>query len=89
MRSGSSQHEDSAETVAKAVSKAGDQQQESGRAGNVREEGVKYFKQKACPLLTGWWEGTAAFSAIFLLPLIAVVPCSTTAVRHDDKEYSV
>lgn len=46
--------------------------------------GVRYFEDKKLSLLTGWWESAAAFSAVFLLPLISVVPCSTTAVRDDD-----
>lgn len=53
-----------------------------------KPEKIKYFRRKRCPALTGWLESAAAFSAIFLLPLIAVVPCSTTAVRGDDEKYS-
>lgn len=58
---------------------------ESGGAGREGARGeVRYFEKKKAPALTGWWESAAAFSAVMLLPLISVVPCSTTAVREDD-----
>ena len=44
---------------------------------------VKYLQKKQVPWLTGWWETTCAFMAVFLLPLISVVPFSTTAERPD------
>ncbi len=56
---------------------------ERGVEGIVRGE-VRYFEKKRAPIITGWWESAAAFSAVMLLPLISVVPCATTAVRDDD-----
>ncbi len=44
---------------------------------------VRYFQRKQAPWLTGWWECTCAFMAVFLLPLISIVPFSTTAERPD------
>lgn len=44
---------------------------------------VNYFQKKQVPWLTGWWECTCAFMAVFLLPLISIVPFSTTAERPD------
>ncbi|BDA49996.1 Sterol 3-beta-glucosyltransferase [Coccomyxa sp. Obi] len=53
-------------------------------SGEVRSGGVRYFERKKVPVLTGWWESACAFGAVFLLPLISIVPCATTAVRDDD-----
>ena len=44
---------------------------------------AKYLQKKKAPWLTCWWESTCAFMAVFLLPLISVVPFSTTAERPD------
>ena len=44
---------------------------------------AKYLQKKKVPWLTCWWESTCAFMAVFLLPLISVVPFSTTAERPD------
>lgn len=53
-------------------------------SGEARRGGVRYFERKKVPVLTGWWESACAFGAVFLLPLISIVPCATTAVRDDD-----
>ena len=45
---------------------------------------VQYFRQKRAAWLTGWWESAAAFGAVCLLPLVSLVPCSTTAQRDDE-----
>ncbi len=58
--------------------RAADSCSSAQHAGNVR-----YFQRKQVPWLTGWWECTCAFMAVFLLPLISVVPFSTTAERPD------
>ena len=42
-----------------------------------------YLQKRKVPWLTGWWDCTCAFAAVFLLPLISVVPFSTTAERPD------
>ena len=55
---------------------------QTGSAAKHRRH-VKYFQEKQVPCVTGWWEVTCAFMAVFLLPLIAVVPFSTTAERPD------
>ena len=44
---------------------------------------ANYLQGKQVPWLTGWWEYTCAFMAVFLLPLISIVPFSTTAERPD------
>ena len=44
---------------------------------------MKYFQKKPLPCLTGWWEFSAAFLAVFLLPLISIMPFSTTTERPD------
>ena len=57
---------------------------EEGVSGEARSGGVRYFERKKVPALMGWWESACAFGAVFLLPLISIVPCATTAVRDDD-----
>ena len=56
----------------------------SGACGNGDAVGgFSYFKRKRAAWLTGGWETAAAFGAVLLLPLVSVVPCSTTALRED------
>jgi hypothetical protein len=62
---------------------------EGGSSGNAHAlQRVKYFRSKRAAWLTGWWESVAAFGAVLLLPLVSIVPCSTTAVRDDRQRVS-
>lgn len=58
----------------------------AARYGSAQQRGrVKYFQRKQLPWLTGWWESACAFMAVFLLPLISIVPFTTTAERPDSQ----
>ena len=42
---------------------------------------IRYFERKRLPMLTWWCEAASAACAVFLLPLIALVPCGTSEPR--------
>ena len=76
-------------------SSSGLSSEEGGGAGDRQGCGVdreggrplgsaRYFRRKRAAWLTGWWESAAAFGAVCLLPIVSVVPCSTTAERDDE-----
>lgn len=73
-----------AEGTSREQDRESDPEGEEVVSGEARRGGVRYFERKRVPALTGWWESACAFGAVFLLPLISVVPCATTAVRDDD-----
>ena len=73
---------------ARNPSQSGEEQRPNLRAANAcsgsQHAGhVRYFQRKQVPWVTGWWECACAFMAVFLLPLISIVPFSTTAERPD------